>query len=83
MNKKIALESQDFLKKVKQLDVVIMRADWTNQGPNITAALADYGRNSVPLYVLHQAGEKSSPTILPQILTPQILVDELDRLGKK
>eukprot|EP01037_Dinobryon_pediforme_P014808 gene14808-14942_t len=73
MNKKVALESEDFLKKVNQLGIVVMRADWTNQDPKITVALADYGRNSVPLYVLHQGGEKSSPIILPQILTPKIL----------
>ena len=79
MNKKVALESEDFLKKVNQLGIVVMRADWTNQDPKITVALADYGRNSVPLYVLHQGGEKSSPIILPQILTPKILVNELDK----
>jgi thiol:disulfide interchange protein DsbD len=79
MNKKVALESEGFLKKVNQLGIVVMRADWTNQDPKITEALADYGRNSVPLYVLHQGGEKSSPTILPQILTPQVLINELDK----
>jgi thiol:disulfide interchange protein len=83
MNKKIALESEDFLKKVKEFDIVVMRADWTNQDSKITAALADYGRNSVPLYVLHQGDEKTAPKILPQILTPQILVNELNKLEKK
>ncbi|NBT85021.1 MAG: hypothetical protein EBT45_00745 [Alphaproteobacteria bacterium] len=79
MNKKVALEAEDFIKKVNQLGIVVMRADWTNQDPKITAALADYGRNSVPLYVLHQGGQRSSPIILPQILTPKILVNELDK----
>ena len=82
MNKKMALESQGFLEKVNQLGLVLMRADWTNQDPKITAALADYGRNSVPLYVLHHGSEKSPPTILPQILTPQVLVDALEGINK-
>ncbi|MBY0281454.1 MAG: thioredoxin family protein [Alphaproteobacteria bacterium] len=80
MNKKIALESETFLKKVEQLGIVVMRANWTNQDSKITAALADYGRNSVPLYVLHQGGEKTPPRILPQILTPNILLDELSKI---
>ena len=83
MNKKVALESEAFAKKVNQLGIVVMKADWTNQDPKITAALADHGRNSVPLYVLYQGNEKSPPTILPQILTPQILLDELSKFEKK
>ena len=80
MNKNMALESKSFVEKVKQLDIVVMRADWTNQDPKITTALADYGRNSVPLYVLHQG--KLPPAILPQILTPQILTEALSNTPK-
>lgn len=82
MNKKVALESEAFAKKVNQHGIVVMKADWTNQDPKITAALADHGRNSVPLYVLYQGNEKSPPTILPQILTPEIIRNAFDALKK-
>jgi len=80
VNKKIALQSESFTKKIKELGIVAMRADWTNRDPKITEALAEYGRNSIPLYVFHHGKETEPPVILPQILTPQILVDQLESI---
>ena len=52
-----------------------MKADWTKGDPAITAALKQYGRNSVPLYLLY--GGDAQPQILPQVLTPDIVLNEL------
>jgi thiol:disulfide interchange protein DsbD len=46
-------------------------ADWTDEDPEITQALSDFGRNSVPLYVYY-APDKG-PILLPQILTYDIM----------
>ena len=55
-----------------------MRADWTNGDPRITQALAEFGRNGVPLYVLYDsAGE---PTVLPEILTEGLVIAALDKV---
>ena len=54
--------------------VVTLVGDWTNGDPAITRALAEHGRNSVPLYLWYAPG-KSEPEILPQILTPGLLTD--------
>jgi thiol:disulfide interchange protein len=83
VNKKMALESESVIKKVKELGITPMRADWTNQDPVITQVLAGYGRNSIPLYVLHYGPNQfSKPIILPQFLTPQIIVNELEKVKK-
>lgn len=53
--------------------VVTLVGDWTNGDPAITRTLAEHGRNSVPLYLWYAPG-KPEPEILPQILTPGLLV---------
>ncbi len=72
--------SSDYVRK--QLDdsgVVKMKADWTKSDPIITQALSTFGRNSVPLYVLYGNNEKQEPLILPQVLTPDVVADHLNK----
>ncbi len=45
----------------------------------ITQALAKYGRNSVPLYVYYPEGNNREPVILPEIITPGIVLNALDQ----
>lgn len=59
--------------------VVYMKGDWTRQDPEITAFLRDHGRDGVPLYVFYPPG--GPPTILPQVLTQAMILDEFGRLG--
>ena len=72
VNEQTALSSEKFLRLVKEKNIALLKADWTNKDADITAALATYQRNSVPLYVYYNGREKI-PVILPQLLTPQIL----------
>ncbi len=53
--------------------VITLVGDWTNGDPAITRTLAEHGRNSVPLYLWYAPGAEK-PEILPQILTPALLV---------
>ncbi|MEM0963013.1 MAG: thioredoxin family protein [Bacteroidota bacterium] len=57
--------------------VTTVRADWTNEDPEITAALERFDRAGVPLYVLYP-GSGQEPMLLPEVLTPQIVLDALD-----
>lgn len=75
VNKRIALNHKDVLTRFSELNIVRIRADWTVQDPAITAALAEFGRNGVPLYVYYPANEQ--PRILPEILTPAIVLAAL------
>lgn len=54
--------------------VAVLVADWTDSDPALTRALAEHGRNSVPLYLWYPRGG-GEPEILPQILTPGILIE--------
>ena len=65
------------VQKFEELGVVALKADWTSRDPEITKALAEFGRNSVPLYVLYTGEADAEPVILSEILTPGIVLDAL------
>lgn len=59
-----------------RLGVVALKADWTKADPEITRALAAYGRSSVPLYLVFTPG-REDPAILPEILTERIVLNAI------
>ncbi len=80
VNEKVALNSEDVVKKFEELGVATLKADWTSYNEEITKALAEHGRNSVPLYVLYIKGKTNSPIILPEILTPGVVLKALENI---
>ena len=70
-NKKTTLANADVLADLDAKKVTLLRADWTRRDPDITAALAQLGRNGVPVYVLYKQG--LAPVVLSEILTVQDL----------
>jgi thiol:disulfide interchange protein DsbD len=65
-NKKTTLSNREVLADFKSNDVVMLRADWTRRDPAITAALAQLGRNGVPVYVLYRNG--AAPVVLSEVI---------------
>jgi thiol:disulfide interchange protein DsbD len=61
----------------EQRNVVALKADWTNQNPEITALLASQQRSGVPLYLYYAPGAEK-PVVLPQILTESIVLAALN-----
>lgn len=75
VNERIALSSTDVHQLVKARNIAMLKADWTNRDPAITRALAAFGRNGVPLYVLYDADPAAQPRLLPELLSPSILTN--------
>jgi len=65
-NKKTTLAHEDVLADLTAKKVALLRADWTRRDPAITAALAQLGRNGVPVYVFYKKG--SVPVVLSEVL---------------
>jgi thiol:disulfide interchange protein DsbD len=80
-NEAIAFSSQRVVERFRELGVVAMKADWTRGDPLITRALGRYGRDGVPLYVLYDGRRDSEPQLLPQLLTPDIVLEALARIA--
>ena len=82
VNERVALRPASVTGRFREHGIVAFKADWTLEDERITQALGSYGRSSVPLYVLYAPGV-SEPRLLPEILTPDIVLDALDQtLGK-
>lgn len=79
VNEKLAFTSE-VMQAIRNRGIVPIRADWTRGDPEITQVLEQYHRNGVPLYVLLTGKSGDSPRILPQILTPQIVLDAIQEL---
>jgi thiol:disulfide interchange protein DsbD len=77
-NKKTTLANADLLADFAARKVTLLRADWTRRDPAITAALAQLGRNGVPVYVLYQTGH--APVVLSEILSTGEVHKALDSL---
>lgn len=80
VNKRVALEVAEVEREFEKRDVIRFRADWTLRDPVIASVLESYGRSGVPLYVLYPGGENRSPLILPEILTPGIVLEALGKI---
>ena len=78
-NELVALSNGDVVNKFQELDVVLVKADWTKQDPVITKALAEFNRAGVPLYVLYP-GKDAEPTVLPEVLFPGTVLEALDKV---
>ena len=77
-NKTTTLANAELLADFAARNVTLLRADWTRRDPTITAALAQLGRNGVPVYVLYQTGR--APVVLSEILSVAEVRSALARL---
>jgi thiol:disulfide interchange protein DsbD len=77
VNKQTVLSTETVQNAFADKNVALVRADWTNRDPEITKALRAHGRSGVPVYVLYP-GDGSGPTLLPEVLTQDILLNALD-----
>jgi thiol:disulfide interchange protein/DsbC/DsbD-like thiol-disulfide interchange protein len=75
-NKAAVFRSSAVLEAIRDRGVVLLKADWTQQDPAITAELAKYGRSAVPFNLVFVPGSRD-PRILPEILTPGIVLEAL------
>jgi thiol:disulfide interchange protein DsbD len=83
VNESVAFSSKEVQAKFKELGIAALKADWTSRDETITRALAKYGRNSVPLYVFYNEKQNSKPVILPEIITPGIVLEAIDTMQLK
>ena len=76
VNEKVALSDEGAIRALDEAGVLVMTGDWTNGDPSITSFLEKNGRNAIPFYVLYDG--KGGAKVLPQILTPSLLIDEAE-----
>ena len=78
VNKRLVLNDPGIKEEFARRGVQLVRADWTRRDPAITRALAGFGRQGVPVYVLYRPGKE--PMLLPEVLQKQTVLDALATL---
>ncbi len=78
-NESLVLNTNDIRQAFAEANVSYVVADWTRYDPAITALLADFNRNGIPLYVYYPADLQQAPQLLPQLLSKDIVMEVLRR----
>ncbi len=79
VNERVALRQPEVQQAFQNGNVALLKADWTRHDEAITQALTAMGRSGVPAYALYAPGS-SDPQLLPEVLTPGIVLDALNKL---
>ncbi|HEX5398010.1 MAG TPA: thioredoxin family protein, partial [Verrucomicrobiae bacterium] len=79
VNKKISIEIPSVRQKLKEINAVALVGDYTRFPENITEELNRYQRAGVPLVLVFPKDPDAQAIVLPEVLTPGIVLDALDR----
>ena len=82
VNKKTSIEIPSVEAKLKEINAVVLLGDHTLQPPAITAELKKFDRAGVPLVLVYPKQKDAPPIVLPEVLTPGIVLNALDKAVK-
>jgi thiol:disulfide interchange protein/DsbC/DsbD-like thiol-disulfide interchange protein len=80
VNERVALSTSQVDAAFKKANVALLKADWTERDDAIAQALSSLGRSGVPAYALYTSNSGDAPVLLPEALTPGIVIDALNKL---
>jgi len=83
VNKKTSIEIPSVRARLKSINAVALSGDYTRFPDNITTELNRFNRAGVPLVLIYPKDPAAPPIVLPEILTPGIVLDALDRASKQ
>jgi thiol:disulfide interchange protein DsbD len=82
VNKKTSLEVESVRTQLKTLGAVALLGDYTHFPAAITTELQRFNRAGVPLVLVYPKNPDAQPIVLPEVLTPGIVLDALERANK-
>ncbi len=81
-NKRFAIDIPSVREKLKQINAVALLGDYTRLPDDITSELNRYGRAGVPLVLVYPRNPDQRPQVLPEVLTPGIVLAALDQAAQ-
>ena len=82
INDRLILQNREVVKAFEDRGIMAFKGDWTKYDPAITQALASFGRDSIPVYVYYPSGS-DAPIILPQLITPKMILKSIRHVDNK
>ncbi len=80
-NLRTSINIEETRKQLRELNIVPFMADFTNEDEKLKEIMASYNRASVPVYLVFSPGKPDEPEILPEILSPGIVLEALKNAG--
>lgn len=81
-NYKTSLDIPSVSQKLKEIGAVAFIADYTLKDERILVELKKYNRAGVPLVLVYPKNNPSEPIVLPEVLTPSIVLDALNKAAQ-
>ncbi len=78
LNERSSIEIAEVRAKLVSINAVALKGDHTLLPPAITAELQRFRRAGVPLVLVYPKDPAREPTVLPEVLTPSIVLAALD-----
>ena len=82
VNKKTSLEIPSVRAKLKDLKAVALLGDYTRTPNSILTELNRFSRAGVPLVLVYPKDPAAPPIVLPEVLTPGIVLEALNRASR-
>ena len=81
-NKRTSIEIPSVRKRLKEINAVSLLGDFTKKSKVIAAELQRFNRAGVPLVLVYPKDPSKEPLVLPELLTPSIVLDALNEAVK-
>ena len=81
-NKKTSIEITSVRAKLKEMNAVPLLGDYTKIPDDITAELRRFGRAGVPLVLVYPKDTNAAPLVLPEVLTPNRVLEALEKASR-
>jgi thiol:disulfide interchange protein len=78
VNKNTSLEIPSVREKLREINAVALSGDYTLRDPEITQELRRWQRAGVPLVLVYSANPDVPPRVLPELLTPGLVLEALE-----
>ena len=82
VNEKTSLSTQAVKDALAKTGTLYMVADSTKFNPDVDDAMSEFGQGGLPMYLVYPA-DGGPPKVLPQVLTPSIVVNALQAASAK
>jgi len=82
VNEKTSLSTQAVQDALAKTGTLYMVADSTKFNPDVDDTMSEFGQGGLPMYLVYPA-DGGPPKVLPQVLTPSIVVNALNQAASK
>jgi thiol:disulfide interchange protein len=81
-NKRLAIDTPAVQTRLKDIRATALLGDYTRFPANIADELTRYGRAGVPLVLVYSSKPNEPPQVLPELLTPGIVLNALEQAAR-